>query len=91
MAATFTLIVLDREHTFYEGEASSVVLPGGKGSFGVLARHTPLVSTLESGTLSITEPSGKILRYGVGAGLVETGHNRTTLYLDSPPEEITGK
>ncbi len=91
MTATFALTVRDKERAFFEGKVASVVLPGGKGAFGILAHHTSLVSTLEPGMLTITEASGKTLRFSIGPGIVETGRNRTTLFLDSLPEEITDK
>jgi F-type H+-transporting ATPase subunit epsilon len=88
MAASYLLKILSRSGTFFEGQITSAIFPGGgKGLFGVLAHHTPLVSTLEPGPLTFTEVSGKAHAYHIDTGLVQTDRTQTILYLDSQPEE----
>ncbi|MBI2871056.1 MAG: hypothetical protein HYY14_05020 [Candidatus Omnitrophica bacterium] len=84
--ASYVLKILNRDRAYYEGEVASTVLPGGKGSFGVLARHAPLVSTLEAGLCKARDSAGTLHTWRIGPGLVETALNRTTLFLDDPPQ-----
>lgn len=46
-----TLKIISAEKILFEGEASSVTLPGENGLFTVLPRHASLVSTLTAGTI----------------------------------------
>ena len=41
------------EKTLFDGEADSVTLPGSDGELGVLAIHTPLISSLQRGIIKI--------------------------------------
>lgn len=45
------LKVISAEKVMYEGETSSVTLPGEMGQFTVLPRHASLVSTLTAGVV----------------------------------------
>ena len=46
-----TLKIISAEKILFEGEASSVTLPGENGRFTVLPRHASIVSTLTAGTI----------------------------------------
>ena len=46
-----TLKIISAEKILFEGEASSVTLPGEMGQFTVLPHHASLVSTLVSGKI----------------------------------------
>ena len=52
-------------------EASMVVVPGGDGDFGVLANHTPLVSTIRPGVVSVYTPSGEVKKIFVSGGFAD--------------------
>ncbi len=49
------LKIISAEKVVFEGEVSSVTLPGEMGQFTVLPRHAALVSTLVAGKLKYTE------------------------------------
>ena len=53
------LKIISAEKVLFEGEASSVTLPGEMGQFTVLPRHASLVSTLVKGKIGLlyTSPS----------------------------------
>lgn len=46
-----TLKIISAEKIIFEGEASSVTLPGEKGQFTVLPHHASLISTLLGGRI----------------------------------------
>lgn len=51
------LKIISAEKVLFEGEASSVTLPGEMGQFTVLPRHASLVSTLSKGKIKYAEGS----------------------------------
>lgn len=48
-----------------------VVVPGGDGDFGVLADHTPLISTIRPGVVTITLPNGDVKKIFVSGGFAD--------------------
>ncbi len=70
MAKTFKLEILTLKRTTYAGMVISVIAPGTKGRFGVLVRHAPMISSLETGALKIREPAGKEASAFVGEGFL---------------------
>jgi F-type H+-transporting ATPase subunit epsilon len=70
MSKTFKLQIVAPDSPAIMEEATSVVLPGGAGEFGVLARHMPLISTLKPGTLEVTANGVKVF-YFIAGGYVE--------------------
>ena len=45
------VIIVSPEKVLYQGDASSVVVPGEKGRFEILDHHAPIISTLTKGTV----------------------------------------
>ena len=56
---TFSLNVITPEKVVYSNEVSAVTAHGSDGYMGILAQHAALITTLEPGQLSITEPDEK--------------------------------
>jgi len=67
----------------YSGEIRSVRVPGTKGSFQVLKDHAPIISTLDSGTVYISDDQGNEVRYEITGGVIEVKKNRIILLADS--------
>ena len=70
----FDIITLDGKP--FSGRITSLVVPGEKGSFGVLANHAALISTCVPGKLKIREESGNESVYEAGRGFFEVVKNR---------------
>lgn len=70
------------EGSAYSGGAKSIVVPGAKGSMGVLPRHAPLMSSLEVGLTKVRDPLGKEWVFVTGSGFVEVFQNRVLLLVD---------
>lgn len=51
------LEIVSPESVLFNGEVTSVSLPGVNGSFQVLNNHAPIVSILKNGTVKVTAPS----------------------------------
>jgi F-type H+-transporting ATPase subunit epsilon len=84
----FHLSIVTPENVIYEGEVSSVIVPGGEGYLGVLADHGPLISTIKPGKVTIKDKSQKELIFAVSYGFFEVSANRATLLADAV-EDIT--
>lgn len=67
----------------YSGEIRSVRVPGTKGSFQVLKDHAPIISTLEKGTVYISDDQGNEVMYEITGGVIEVKKNRIILLADS--------
>ena len=51
--ARFVLRILNPKHVVFQGEVSSVFLPGDCGEFELLAYHVPIVSLLKEGEIVV--------------------------------------
>lgn len=59
----------------YEGEVTSVTLPGELGSFTVLNNHASLISVLVSGKVFYTELDGTREEFAVTGGIADVDDN----------------
>ncbi|MCL5270913.1 MAG: F0F1 ATP synthase subunit epsilon [bacterium] len=74
-------VYTQKAKVFDDKEVVSIIVPGEDGYLGVMAHHTPLVTTLGRGKLTI-EKSDKAIEYRVAGGFLEVGGNRATLLVD---------
>ncbi len=66
----------------FDGEVSSVSLPGSEGVFTVLAGHEAFVSELTTGSVRVASETGKTEIFEVNAGgIAEVSHNQVTVLL----------
>lgn len=76
-----TLKIISAEEIVFQGEASSVSLPGAMGAFTVLRNHASLVSTLTRGTISFTDADGAEQRREINGGLADIDDNVVSVCL----------
>jgi F-type H+-transporting ATPase subunit epsilon len=76
-----TLEILTPDKKVFEGEATSVTLPGTLGSFEILNHHAPIISTLQDGKL-IVRGSGKEEVFLIQGGVVEALNNVVTVLAE---------
>ena len=57
-AATIHVDVVSAEQSIFSGEAEFVVLPGEAGELGIYPRHTPLITRIKPGVVTITPAGG---------------------------------
>lgn len=78
-----TLEILTPDKTVYEGEASSVTLPGALGFFEILNQHAPIISTLYDGRLTVRGgDGGKEQVYFIKGGVVEASNNKVVVLAE---------
>lgn len=69
------LKIISADQILFEGEVTSVTLPGELGSFTVLKNHASLISVLVSGKLSFTEKDGKQEEMTIKSGIADVDNN----------------
>ncbi len=69
-----TLKIISAEDILFQGEVSSVTLPGTMGSFTVLHNHASLISTLTPGLVTYKE-YGVENSVEIGGGIVDVDNN----------------
>ena len=75
------LTIITPDKPVFEGDVTSVTVPGTAGSFEVLENHAPIVSTLEDGKVIIrTGKSEEIIN--IIGGVVEVIHNNITVLAE---------
>jgi len=77
------LEIITPDKKIYEGDISSIRVPGKKGSFQVLKDHAPIISTLEKGPVIIVDQPGNVINYEVSGGVIEVKHNKIILLAES--------
>ena len=75
--------IITPEQKIIECDIKSVRVPGKKGSFQVLKNHAPIVSTLDSGAVTIVDTDGNELVYEISGGVIEVKSNNIILLADS--------
>ncbi|MDR1719059.1 MAG: ATP synthase F1 subunit epsilon [Dysgonamonadaceae bacterium] len=76
-----TLEIISPEKIIYSGEAELVTLPGTSGSFTVLERHAPIISSLEKGLL-VYRVKGEDNKLLIDGGFVESKENSISVCID---------
>jgi F-type H+-transporting ATPase subunit epsilon len=83
MAENIRLEVVTPESSVVNDEAQIVMAPGELGEFGVLAGHTPFMTSLKVGTLRYEDAGGKERFVFVSGGFAEALPDRVTILADS--------
>lgn len=86
MADTTLFELVSPERLLMSKDVGMVVVPGAEGFFGVLPRHTPLISTLIPGVIDVYEDGAITDKIFVAGGFAEvTGERCTVLAEEATP------
>ena len=77
------LEIITPEKKVFKGEVKQVRLPGTKGSFEILERHAPIISTLERGTVRVVDKQGEKLFFEIEGGVVENSANKIIVLAET--------
>ena len=83
---TFSFKMLTPNRKAFDGDVVSIVAPGGAGYLGVLAHHAPLITTIQTGELTVRLGDSRTARYKVGRGLLKVADNQAVLLTESVEE-----
>lgn len=86
----FILDVVTLKKVVFSEPIESVVAPGTVGYFGILAGHTPFVSSLQVGITKITKSNGEKINLSTSGGFLMTDGKKVILLAEAAerPEEI---
>ena len=82
MADVVQFELVSPERLVLSSEVSMVVVPGAEGDFGVLPGHSPMISNVRSGVISIYNDRAIEARIFVGGGFAEVSNNRLTVLTE---------
>lgn len=76
-----TLEILTPDKKVYEGDVTSVTVPGTAGSFEILNNHAPIISTLEDGKVIVRNGKSEE-RFIIKGGVIEVNDNKIILLAE---------
>ena len=75
--------IVTPESKLYSDEVNFVVIPASEGEMGIYPKHEPVVTTLKSGTVRLTEEEGsEPIRYIVAGGYAQIEADRVIVLAD---------
>lgn len=77
------LTIRTPEDTVFEGDVESLVVPGPRGYYGLLAHHAPMVGAVAVGILRVRQIGQGLSFFVVGEGVMEVGGDRVVAYVDT--------
>ena len=81
---SYQLEIVTPSGTVYSGSVESLQAPGSLGSFGVLARHAPMISGVATGRLAFREAGvGGTRVMACSGGFVEVLGDRVTVLAEA--------
>ncbi len=78
----FDVAVVTPEGDAFRGEAEMLIVPGGAGEIGILARHAPLVASLKAGSTRVHLGSNEVLEFATGPGFFKVELDRAIALVD---------
>lgn len=63
-------------------EVDMVVVPGAEGDFGVIAEHSPVISTVRPGTITVFQGNSVSERIFIAGGFAEVTAERCTVLAE---------
>jgi F-type H+-transporting ATPase subunit epsilon len=80
----FDVSLVTPEGPAFEGEAELIIVPGQAGEIGVLARHAPLIATLQAGAVRIylDWDADDVREYATGPGFFQVLEDRAIALVD---------
>lgn len=76
------LEIITPEKKIFEGEVSSVTLPGSSGEFAILKNHAPIISYLQKGNIKVVNESKKVENFTINSGVVEMKNNKIIILAE---------
>ena len=80
--ANFQFDLVSPERLLFSAEVEEVVVPGTEGDFGVMADHTPIISTMRPGVVRIRGGQEQGEPVYVAGGIAEFSNNQLTILAE---------
>lgn len=90
MADKISFDLVSPEQLLLSEDAEMITLPGTEGYFGVLAGHSPLISTLKPGVIEVKGGADGDRRYFVSTGFADVSPDKLTVLAEEaiPMESV---
>jgi len=79
---TITCEIVSQDRLVYKGEAEIVVLPGMAGQMGILPHHSPVLTALNYGIITVRTIEEE-LHFTVAGGIAEVVPDKVTVLADA--------
>ncbi|TAF44661.1 MAG: ATP synthase F1 subunit epsilon [Sphingobacteriales bacterium] len=76
------LEILTPDKKVFEGEVTSVTVPGKQGLFEILNNHAPIISTLDDGKITVRSHKNEQF-FTISGGAVEVINNKIIVLAES--------
>jgi len=83
MAEAFKFELVSPERLLVSEDVEQVVIPGAEGEMTVMARHAPVMTTIQPGVVTVKPVSGSEERYVVFGGFADILPEGCTLLAES--------
>ena len=80
------ITVLTPDKEIFNGEITSVKVPGTGGEFQVLKNHAPIVSSLSKGKVAIVKADGGKVNFSIEKGFIEVLRSEVSLLVQGVKE-----
>ncbi|MBT8196070.1 MAG: ATP synthase F1 subunit epsilon [Bacteroidia bacterium] len=77
------LEIITPDDRVYQGEVTSVIVPGSNGQFQILVNHAPIISSLSEGKVEVKTSDGEDKTFDVRGGVIEVLNNKIILLAES--------
>ncbi len=75
------LTVLTPDNEIFQGEVSSVKVPGADGQFEVRNGHAPIVAALAEGNVRLIKSDNNKMTFNINKGFIEVLNNEIALLV----------
>jgi F-type H+-transporting ATPase subunit epsilon len=76
------LEILTPEKKLYSGESKLIKVPGSEGSFELMNKHAPIISTLSEGSIKVITPEDQSHYFNVSGGVMEMKDNTVVILVE---------
>ena len=76
----FNFKILSPDRVIFEGKCTSLVFDAPDGKYGILADHSPVISAVSEGELTVTGPSGT-QAFTLPGGILRFENNEGTVVV----------
>lgn len=89
MSKLITISIVTPEDVIFKGEAVSVIIPAADGYMEFLQHHSPLVTPLGTGVLTLTKVNGQRRYFYLSGGYAEIHDNKLTVLADEAQRDVS--
>lgn len=74
--------IVSQDRVVYSGDAELVLLPGGEGVMGILPHHTPVLTVIQYGVITVRNKNEEQY-FTVAGGIAEVQPDQVTILADA--------